>query len=571
MKAIRIVLIVVILLYMTGFVMAAQNVSSLPRNETFYRSGQQWGPVNSYNVLAGTRGWPMISPNRLLIYENLFAYNMLTSEMEPLLATEYTWVNNLTMDVALDRNARFQNGTPLTAEDVVYSYKLGQKYNAHFSSLWESLEDIKALDQHTVRFIMRKDNPNRLLLLHYLQYVFIVSKDIYQAKEEEFDYDETELRQWPDLNPVGSGPYKVFDLSDERVVLVRDDNHWAKYKKGLPRPRYIVHPIFKSNDAGNRALEQGNIDLSQQFIPRVWEMSLVKDLPVGTWYDDTPYHIPYAIPTLIINHTRKPMDDVNFRRALAYAIDYTKIPALAMSRYSEVVKSSFLLPGEEYFSEENIADYGWEYNPAKAEEILQEAGYTKGADGFYRTPDGARIRLTVECPYGWTDWMVTLKIVAQSAQKVGLDLRTEFPEYAPLNDRIMNGDFDLVMSAPPGYASPSQPWNRFKFMYSADIGPVGELAFRNFGRYRSEEADELIKAIPMITEQAEIVEAYNKLDRILMKDVAAIPLVYRAWQFYTFNETHWTGFADAENPYAPPQDGAIGAGIKLLYNIEPVQ
>ncbi len=572
MKKFSILLIAIILISVAGMVMAAENIGSLPREETLYRGGQQWGPVNSYNVLAGTRGWPLNNPNNVLIYENLFAYNMLNGEMELMLATGYTWIDDLTMEVNLDSHAHFSNGTPLTAEDVAYSYKLGKKYNAHYSGLWNSLEDVVAVDDTTVQFIMKEDNPNRLQLLHFLQYVSIVSKDIYSAKEKEVGNDETELRQWADLNPVGSGPYKVFDLSNERVVLIRDDNHWAKYKKGLPNPKYVVHPIFKSNDAGNRALEQANIDLSQQFIPRVWEMSLVKELPVSTWYDDTPYHVPGSVPSLHLNHTRKPMNDVNFRRALAFAIDYTKIPPLAMSRYSEVVNSSLMLPDEPYFNEENIEEYGWEYNPDKAEEILKEAGYTKGSDGFYRNPDGSKIRLSLECPYGWTDWMVTLKIVAQSAQKVGLDIRTEFPEFAPLNDRMMNGDFDLVMWTPAGYASPAQPWDRLRWvMYSEDIGPVGELAFRNYGRYRNEEANELISAIPLMTNEAELAEAYSKLDRIFMEDVAAIPLLYRPWLFYTFNETHWTGFPDAENPYAPPQDGEIGAGIDLLYNIKPIE
>lgn len=573
MKKICLLLTVLLVLSLSGMVMSAEKITSLPREETLYFAGLQWGPVTSYNVLAGNPGWPLTRDQNVnILYETLFGFNLLNGEMEPQLATEYNWVDDLTLEVILDSHAHFQNGTPFTAADVVYTYELGKEYSTSFSALWKYLNEVKAVDDNTIRFVLKKDNPNRLILLHNLANVYIVSKEIYSAKEEEVNHDEVELRQWTDLNPVGTGPYTVYKLSDERIVFKRDDNYWGQYKWGLPAPKYLVHPIFKSNDAGNRALEQGNIDISQQFIPRVWEMSLVKGLPIHTWYEDTPYHVPGSIPSMFINHTRKPLDDVNFRRALAYAINYEKVPPLAMSRYSEVVKSSLVLPQEEkYFSQEDVDKYGWKYDPAKAEEILQEAGYKKGSDGYYRNPDGSKISLKLECPYGWTDWMVTLKIAAQSAQKIGLDIRTEFPEFAPLFDRMQNGDFDLTMWQPAGYGSPAQPWDRFRWaMDSSDVGPVGELAFTNFGRYSNQEADKLIKEIPLMSNEEEMIAGIRKLDRIFMEDVPVIPLVYRPWRFYTYNETHWTGFPNAKNPYAPPQDAAIGAGIRVLFNIKPV-
>lgn len=578
MKKISILLLVLLIAICLGFnVSAEEKITSLPREETLYINGIQWGPATTFNPLAGRPAWPISRGsavnNTELIYETLFAYNMLNGEMEPQLATDYEWIDDLTVEVVLDNHARWQNGDPLTAEDVVYSYELGKKYNTAYSGLWQYLSEVKVVDGNKVQFVMKEENPNRLLLLHYLQNVLIVPKSIFSAKEKEFNNDEMQLRQWPNMNPVGSGPFTIYDVTDERIVLRRFDDYWGKYKWGLPAPKYLVHPIFKSNDAGNRALEQGNIDISQQFIPRVWEMSLVKGLPIYTWYDDTPYHVPGAIPSMFINHNRKPLDDVNFRRALAYAIDYGKIPPLAMSRYSEVVKSSLVLPQEDkYFSQEDVDKYGWKYDPAKAEEILQKAGYKKGSDGYYRNPDGSRISLKLECPYGWTDWMVTLKIVAQSAQKIGLDIRTEFPEFAPLFDRMQNGDFDLSMWSPAGYGSPAQPWDRFRWaMYSADIPPVGELAFTNFGRYRNPEADKLIEEIPVMASEEEMIAGIRKLDRIFMEDVPVIPLVYRPWRFYTFNETHWTGFPSAENPYAPPTDASVGAGIRVLFKIKPIE
>lgn len=78
------------------------------------------------------------------------------------------------------------------------------------------------------------------------------------------------------MQPVGSGPYKLQDASPERVVIVRDDNYWGKTVfGGLPKPQYIVHPIFKSNDDGNLAFQQGQLDISQQFTPVIQGITLL--------------------------------------------------------------------------------------------------------------------------------------------------------------------------------------------------------------------------------------------------------------------------------------------------------
>src|SRR5690606_5270830 len=212
----------------------------------------------------------------------------------------------------------------------------------------------------------------------------------------------------------------------------------------MPVPRYLVHPIFKSNDAGNLALEQGQVDWSQQFVPRVWTIP-----NVGTWLDEEPYYIPGSIPLMIINVHRPGLDDVRVRRALAYSIDYALIARTAMSSYSEPAKSSLILPtGVEsrYFNQENVERYGWKYDPAKAVEILEkELGARKGPDGIYVLPNGTRLSFTVQTPYGWTDWMAALEVVSQSARRVGIEVRTEFPQAPVVTTNVQTGNFDLVL------------------------------------------------------------------------------------------------------------------------------
>src|SRR5690606_22312859 len=237
-----------------------------------------------------------------------------------------------------------------------------------------------------------------------------------------------------DLDPVGSGPYQIANSSSEQVVLIRHEDYWGAEVVGMPAPKNIVHPIFDSNDAGNLALQRGEVDFSQQFAPQIWQMWEDRELPVGTWFKEEPYYIPGSIPTMHINISKPGLDNPLVRRALAHAINYPQIAETAMSRYSEPAFPSLIVPRgaeEQFFDAEAVAasENGWEYNPDRAREILEtELGATLDGD-VYVLEDGTRLGpWKVQCPFGWTDWMTALELVAQGAQEVGIDITTEFPE-----------------------------------------------------------------------------------------------------------------------------------------------
>ncbi len=548
----------------------------LPRSETLYVNGLQWGPPTSWNPLYGNPSWPLSGSGRNLIYETQFMYNMITGEIEPLIGKSYKWTDSLTMVVNLRDDVHFQDGTPLTADDVVYTLKLGKKYSVGWSNLWLYMEDVKANGKYSYTIKLKADNPNRLVVTDMLVSVYVLPKHVWEKIEKDNDFDIKKIREFKNDKPIGSGPYKLYSYSTEKIALIRDDNYWGKALFGkLPVPKYIVHPIFKSNDTGNLAFEKGEIDVSQQFVPQIWKM-WEKGLPIGTWFDHPPYYVPAMIPSLWFNLHKHPLDVPEVRRAIAYAINYPKIALLAMTKYSPTAQSSLVLPvgGEKkYFDEKLVKEYGWSYNPKKAIEILESIGAKKGKDGIYVLKDGTRLGpFKVECPYGWTDWMVSLQIVAQSARKVGIDIQTYFPDTPVWSNDRMTGNFDMIMDTPAPNALPSQPWSRFyAAMYSKDVPKIGEIAFRNWGRYKNEKADNLIEKIPSVKGEEAVKLLFRELDKIYMKDIPIIGLEYRPALFYEYNTTYWTGFPNEKNPYAPPQICTDGAGIKALYHIKPVK
>jgi peptide/nickel transport system substrate-binding protein len=275
-----------------------------------------------------------------------------------------------------------------------------------------------------------------------------------------------------------------------------------------------------------------------------------------------------------INITRPGLDNPAVRRALAYAIDYAQIAEVAMSRYSEPMNPSLIIPKgaeEQYYPADAVSgdENAWEYNPDESKRILEEElGATKDGD-VYVLEDGTKLGpWKVICPYGWTDWMTALEIVVQGAKDAGFDITTEFPEAPVVSTAVQNGDFDLVLWSVTG-VSAAGPFLRLRdILDNRGVPEMGQTAFWNYNRFKSEDAEALLDQAAT-AEGDELVDIYGKLDAIYREHVPVIGLMYRPLQFYEFNESAWTNFPTDENPYAPPMH--YGSGIKILYGLEPAE
>jgi len=556
-------LILLLLSLSMTFVVAQE----LPRNETLYVAGIQWNPPRTFNPLNSAPDWPA-SGQQETVYETLFAYNLATGALDPLLAKDLTFTDQTTAEITLQDGTAWQDGEALTPADVVYSFGLAKTQNdLNYSTFWDYVTEFTATGDRTLQLKLNPDRINPGIVKNFLSTVRILPQHIWAGRE-----GADPLSQFVELAPVGSGPYTVKSYSDQSVILERFDGYWGKPIFGTPAPHYVVHPIFKDNDAGNLALQRGEIDLSQQFAPQIWKMWEDNNLPVGTWFKGEPYHMPGNIPLLHINIHKPGLDNVLVRRALAYSINYEQIAATAMSSYSIPVKSSLIIPSggeEKFFDTDQVAQLGWEYNPDKAKEILEtELKATKGDDGVYVLPDGTRLGpWVIQATFGWTDWDAAVELAAQSATEAGFDISVEQPEFPVINANRLNGDFDMLIWTLTG-AGPASPWQRFRDALDIrGVPEVGQQAFWNFGRFSNPDVPALLDQAAATTDEATQKDLFAKLDKIFLENIPSIPLMYRPLEFYEYNETYWTGFPNEDNPVAPPQHN--NAGIELYYVIKP--
>jgi peptide/nickel transport system substrate-binding protein len=575
---------------------AAAVAAALPRNETLYFNGQQWGAVVGWNPYSTSMNNAMTIAQqdnaRVLMFETPYAYNMLDGQMYPLLADgPFAWNDARTeITFKLKEAAKWSDGTQLTAEDVAYTWTANVKYGTNVgNNNVDYIEDIVAVDPQTVVVKAKLDEEgnavNPLIVVAYLSSNYVIQKAWTETLEARVGGDATELMADPAEDVVYSGPYHKFFADDSKVVLVRDDNYWgqdASMWGKLPVPKYLTHTIFKDNAAGTTALKAGEVDVSQQFNSNVQDLWLVDGLPISTYLPDAPYGIGASLPTAYYNLKAHGLDQVAVRKAIAMAVDYPTIIANAMTNQSatfDQVPRSLMnpTPGEQaLYDQAVVADLQFAGNDVEgAKALLDAAGIVDTDDDGIREYEGQKLSYIATCPNGWSDWQAAIEVVAAAGADIGIEITSNYPEWSvyqtvvTASDQPLPDGYDILMMWSDG-AGPTQPWSRIRHLLSSEyVGMAGNWN-GNWGQYSNPDVDALIQAIPTETDPDKLKEIYTELVRLYLTDVPSFTLMYRPQSFHTVNESVWTNFPHADDgtdPPVPPLDLMDGWSVAGLYNL----
>jgi peptide/nickel transport system substrate-binding protein len=579
---------------------APVSATTLPRNETLYNNGQQWGPVvcwNPYSVNCNNAmGIGEQDSARVIMFETPYLFDMLDGQVYPLLADgPYAWDSGMTqITFKLKAAAKWSDGTPVTADDVAYTWATHVKYNDNDgASFKDYIDTIEAVDPQTVvvKAKLGADGKavNPLLVASYLSRNYINQKAWTQKLEERTGGDATKFLADTAEDVVYSGPYHKFFADDSKVVYVRDDNYWGKDASmwgRLPTPKYLAHAMFKDNAAGSVALAQGEVDVSQQFNSNVQVLWENYNLPISTYLPEPPYGIGASLPTAFYNLKSYGLDQLCVRKAIAIAVDYPTIIANAMTNQSatfEQVPRSLMnpTPGEQaLFDHEAVKDLQWAGNDIEgAKKLLDECGVKDTNGDGWREYNGKTLHYVATCPNGWSDWQAAIEVVAAAGKKIAIDITTNYPEWSVYQTVVTKSDtplpegYDIFMMWSDG-AGPTQPWGRIRHLLSSEFVGVANNWNGNWGQYSNPEVDKLIKAIPTETDPAKLKDIYTQLVKLYLTDIPSFTLMYRPQSFHTVNESVWTGFPhqdDGTKPPVPPLNLTDGWSIAGLYNLELVK
>ncbi|HQY93069.1 ABC transporter substrate-binding protein, partial [Caldilinea sp.] len=575
---------------------APADANTLPRNETLYYNGQQWGSVVGWNPYSSSNNNAMAIAQgdnaRVVMFETPYLYNMLDGKVYPLLADgDYTWNDAGTeLTFKLKSAAKWSDGTPVTAEDVAYTWASHVKYNTPIGAAnADYIEDIVAVDPQTVVVKAKLDETgkavNPLLVAAYVSSNYVMQKAWTETLEARVGDDATAFLADPAEDVVYSGPYAKYFADDSKVVYVRNDSYWgqdASMWGKLPAPKYLAHAIYKDNAAGTTALQAGEVDVSQQFNSNVQDLWLKDNLPISTYLPDAPYGIGASLPTAWYNLNSPGLDQVAVRKAIAIAVDYPTIIANAMTNQSATftqVPRSLMNPteGEQaMYDHAAVADLQWAGNDVEgAKKLLDDAGIVDSDGDGWREYDGKNLSYVATCPNGWSDWQAAIEVVAAAGKEIGIDITTNFPEWSVYQTVVTKSDtplpegYDIFMMGSNG-AGPTQPWGRARQLMSSEFIGMPSNWNGNFGGYNNPDADAVIQAIPAETDPAKLNEMYTELVKTYLTDVPSFTLMYRPQSFHTVNESVWTNFpheGDGTNPPVPPLNLTDGWSIAGLYNL----
>ena len=375
-----------------------------------------------------------------------------------------------------------------------------------------------------------------------------------------------------------------------RITLKRRDDYWgnnALHHGKRPAPKYIVHPILREYEDIFSSIRDNAVDVTKGYISH---FSRMQSFGIRSWFDSIPYHYPATIPMLIINVTKPPLDNAVFRRAMATAIEYGSINQFALYNQASDIEPGLVIPyglEKKYAQKSHMGLYGvktsfddYTKRIGKVQEMLHSIGIQsiRNYDGTLSHMEwhGEWIpTIKITSPMGWTDWAMIVSIVVETMRLAGIDVQENFVDGGQYWPAMGLGNFDLIMHKPAADVSPSLPWSRFnEVMSNQNWQPLGAWASANIGRYNNPassnyrpEVDSLLKIIPLLKNEQDRIDAYEKLNMIFMVDQPAIPLVYLPEQFYYFNDKIWKNWPTQKNPYAPPQIPGLGSGTNILWHI----
>lgn len=437
------------------------------------------------------------------IYEGLLRYDE-NLNPHPLLATAWKMSSDgLTYTFTLKKNVKWHDGKPFTSDDVVFSVdKFLRKTHARLRGNLGVIDTITAPDAYTVVFKL-KETFGPFIGLFETGTMPMIPKHIYDKND---DY----LNNPANSQPVGTGPFKFNQwVKGSYIHLVANKDYHDPEAPIIDGVYFHIIPDAASRAA---AFESGKIDVVPGGAVEMFDVPRLSQLPgVSITTKGWEFFAPHS--WLWLNDRKAPFNDVNFRRAMMYAIDREAMAKIAWMGYAKVATGP--LNSSIKYYDGNVTKYNRDLDKAKA--LLKQTGYK-----------GETLRL-LPMPYG-EGWIRQVEIVKQNLAQVGIKVEIVATDVAGWNQHLNDWDFDISITYVFQYGDPALGVARNYI--SSQI--VKGSPFNNVEGYSNPKVDELFAAGAKEVDPAKRQVIYSQLQKILVDEVPVIwlheikfPTLYR--------------------------------------------
>ena len=558
---------------------AVPGIAPVPRNRTLVLDCAETstcaGQIQDYNTFNPYMPGGVSRIGYNFLYEPLYFYLAYsdTDNVIPWIATGHEYNDDYTaVTIHLRDGVEWSDGTPWTAHDLVFTIQM-LKANAPeltFSTDMDTWVDTaEAVDDLTVRIALRAPNPR--FVFTYFTHNFdngvpIVPRHIWEGHEATTFTNFDPARGWP----VVSGPYRMaLSEPEQRIWDLRRD--WWAAKIGfqrLPRVERLIYLPYQDEVKRVQNLMGNYLDTSLDLRPPNIETAVLRNPAITTWSGrEKPYGRRDWWPIALgFNNLEVPFRDPAMRWAITHAIDRDQLVEVAWHGAGE--------PTEHPFPEfppllrflHGIDDLLQKYpvgrfDPARSAAILDSLGYGRDAEGYWNR-DGERLKIVIDIYDFHQDIAAVLTAQLERAGFVA-----KFRKSPDAATRMMQGDARAFITGHGG--SVRDPYFTLRLYHSRFVQPTG-TATQYFWRWHNEEFGRLVDGMgETAPDDPELEVLFRQAMEIWLRELPSVPLL----QWYhriPYNQTYWTNWPSADDPYANPSYWAR-TWLLVLLGLEPAQ
>ncbi len=455
------------------------------------------------------------------------------------------------MTFHLREGARFHDGSPVTAQDVAFTFKiLVEQGNPHYAQYYADVVRVDVVGPRTVTFVFKPGSNQELPLI--LGQLPVLSEASWKGR----DFSASSL----DI-PMGSGPYRIGEFkAGQRLTFVRDDGYWGKdlpVNKGRHNFDTIIYDYYRDMTVTLEAFKAGEYDFRQEYNSKQWATGYTGPaVNAGLIHtENIPHKLAQGMQAFVFNTRRAIFADPQVRQALNFAFDFEWSNKNLF--YGQYARST------SFFSNSDMASSG--LPSAQERDLLEPLGLPSEVttkeisqpvtDGSGNIRENLRVAADLLRQAGWNvqggklvkdgqpfvfemllvqpDFERVVLPFQRNLARLGITMNVRMVDTSQYLERLRGFDFDMIVSSFPQSLSPGNEQRSFWHSSSADMP-----GSRNYCGIKSPAIDALVELVIAAPDRDALILRCKALDRALLWGWYVIP----HWHSTSWRVAYWDKF-----------------------------
>lgn len=436
------------------------------------------------------------------------------------------------IEFILDERARFQDGTPVTAADVKFSYEMLKSHGLpNMRRVYGLVDTVTIAGDRRIKFHLKDGHDRETVMILAMMPVL----PAHDWKDRTFNATTLKI-------PVGSGPYKIKSLdAGRRIEYERNPDYWAwdnLNRVGLLNFDRLVYDYYRDDAVALEAFKAHEIDVRREFDTGKWHTAYT-DIPKDVVREALPHGRPEWVRGFIFNLRRAPFDDPRVREAVSLAFDADFVNRTLYRGEGRRIASIF--PNTELAGAPAPAPVGRRAGMKRADALLRDAGWAV-RDGV-RAKDGRALSFQILLANPADE--KTALAFSEGLKKLGIRAHIRTIDAAQFAGTLAAYDYDMVLHY---WINSLSPGTEQMVYWSCDAARTP--GSKNYAGICDPAIDAAAGAIAAATTRADLVTAARALDARIMEARLFVPL-------FTIGRDYWAYWNNLAHPDRPPLYGSV--------------